>query len=328
MSASTLDADTILPTILITDAQVYAVQRLSPAFVRVDIGSPRFADIARDEGFDTRIKLIFPGPDGALPEIPEDPEQWYAGWLAMPEAARSPMRTYTIREIVGAGQATRVVIDFVVHEDGDSGPACRWALAARPGDRLQVIAPFAPGIAAGNPYRGTEFQPGTATDILLVGDETALPAIARILADLPPQTRGTAYVEIPSGDDVQPLSGPEHVWVTWLARDGAAYGERVIGAVRRHLGLTAHPSSPPPREPDSSASALDVAIWETRTYSAYGEALPEPADVVATDERYAWVAGESALVKAVRRALVDELGWDRRQVAFMGYWRRGVAMRS
>ena len=84
MSASTLDADTILPTILITDAQVYAVQRLSPAFVRVDIGSPRFADIARDEGFDTRIKLIFPGPDGALPEIPEDPEQWYAGWLAMP----------------------------------------------------------------------------------------------------------------------------------------------------------------------------------------------------------------------------------------------------
>jgi NADPH-dependent ferric siderophore reductase len=73
MSASTLDADTILPTILITDAQVYAVQRLSPAFVRVDIGSPRFADIARDEGFDTRIKLIFPGPRWRVAGDPRGP---------------------------------------------------------------------------------------------------------------------------------------------------------------------------------------------------------------------------------------------------------------
>jgi len=328
MSASTLDADTILPTILIADAQVYAAQRLSPAFVRVELASTRFANVARDEGFDTRIKLIFPGPDGALPDIPEDPEQWYAGWLAMPEDARSPMRTYTIREIVGAGEGTRVVVDFVVHEDDHSGPACRWALAARPGDQLQVIAPFAPGIAAGNPYRGTEFQRGAATDILLVGDETALPAIARILADLPPRTRGSAYVEIPSREDIQPLAGPEHIRVTWLAREDAAYGERLIDAVRHHLGLPAHPSGPPAREPDPSASALDVEIWETPTYSAYGEALPDPADAVPASQRYAWVAGESAIVKAVRRALVGELGWDRSQVAFMGYWRRGVAMRS
>ena len=71
-----------------------------------------------------------------------------------------------------------------------------------------------------------------------------------------------------------------------------------------------------------------MEIWETPTYSAYGEALPDPADAVPASQRYAWVAGESAIVKAVRRALVGELGWDRSQVAFMGYWRRGVAMRS
>ena len=41
---------------------------------------------------------------------------------------------------------------------------------------------------------------------------------------------------------------------------------------------------------------------------------------------YAWVAGESALVRATRRILVTDVGMPRRQVAFMGYWRHGVAM--
>jgi hypothetical protein len=43
---------------------------------------------------------------------------------------------------------------------------------------------------------------------------------------------------------------------------------------------------------------------------------------------YAWIAGESWMVKALRRSLVTELDVDRRQVAFMGYWRQGVSMRS
>jgi NADPH-dependent ferric siderophore reductase len=45
------------------------------------------------------------------------------------------------------------------------------------------------------------------------------------------------------------------------------------------------------------------------------------------DGLYAWIAGESKVVTGLRRLLVKELGMDRRQVAFMGYWRRGVAMR-
>ena len=46
------------------------------------------------------------------------------------------------------------------------------------------------------------------------------------------------------------------------------------------------------------------------------------------DDLYAWIAGESGVVTGLRRVLVKDLGVDRRQVAFMGYWRRGVAMRS
>ena len=43
---------------------------------------------------------------------------------------------------------------------------------------------------------------------------------------------------------------------------------------------------------------------------------------------YAWMAGEAAAVKALRRAVVTDRGVDRRQVAFMGYWRRGQAERN
>ncbi|WP_421014177.1 siderophore-interacting protein, partial [Glutamicibacter creatinolyticus] len=38
---------------------------------------------------------------------------------------------------------------------------------------------------------------------------------------------------------------------------------------------------------------------------------------------YAWIAGEASAVKTLRRYLVKDVGIDRKQVAFMGYWREG-----
>lgn len=40
---------------------------------------------------------------------------------------------------------------------------------------------------------------------------------------------------------------------------------------------------------------------------------------------YAWIAGESSTVRAVRRHLVTDRGLDRRRVTFAGYWRRGAS---
>lgn len=39
---------------------------------------------------------------------------------------------------------------------------------------------------------------------------------------------------------------------------------------------------------------------------------------------YAWITGESATVKATRRHLVTDRGFDRKRVSFSGYWRRGT----
>ncbi len=48
----------------------------------------------------------------------------------------------------------------------------------------------------------------------------------------------------------------------------------------------------------------------------------------ASEAHYFWIAGESGVVTTLRRHLVKDLGIDRKRVAFMGYWRRGVAMRG
>lgn len=39
---------------------------------------------------------------------------------------------------------------------------------------------------------------------------------------------------------------------------------------------------------------------------------------------YAWVTGESATVKTVRRHLVGDRGFDRKRISFSGYWRKGT----
>lgn len=320
----TLDVASIAPTVLIAQARVGAVERLSSAFVRVTLQCPAFVDLGR-EGFDTRFKLVFPGPTGLLPALPGCPAQWYDAWRAMPDPLRSPMRTYTVRDVVDADGLRLLVVDLVVHRHGPQGPACRWALQARVGDELQVVAPHRGSRA----YGGTEFAPGGRNTLLLAADETAVPALSRILADLGPGWSGRAFAEVPSAGDIPALDVPEGIELTWLVRGPSRHGRRLVHEVRHHLGLG--PSGCP--EPDAEpAGTLDVEVWETPRHSASGEDVEAVAHRGTTrsnlQDLYAWIAGESWLVKALRRALVTELHVPRHQVAFMGYWREGVPMKS
>jgi NADPH-dependent ferric siderophore reductase len=320
----TVDVETIAPTVLIAQARVRTTERLSPAFLRVTLESPAFIDLGI-EGFDTRLELVFPGPTGHLPPMPESPEEWYASWTGMPDKTRSPMRTYTVRDVMEEGDTRLLLVDLVVHEHGPQGPACRWALDARPGDQIQVVAPH----RRSSDYGGTEFAPGEHRSLLLVADETALPALARILADLEPGLYGHAFVEVPSIEDTLAIEVPEGFEITWLTRDGAEHGRRLVHEVRRHLGLEPLDAIALAAEVPSD---LDVEVWETSRYSSTGEDIGIPlqphCDHSDPGDLYAWIAGESWMVKALRRCLVTELGVERGQVAFMGYWREGVSMKS
>ena len=328
-----------LPMIL-TEVEAVSVVRLSPSFVRVELASPELADFGvQGELYDQRIKLIFPGPVGELPSLAGE-ESWYTAWLNLPDAERGHMRTYTVREVRGAGRDTTVVVDFVLHGEyaehpdggaghGESGPGSSWAAKARAGDRLLLIGP-----RRGEYFGGIEFAPGGLREVLLVADETALPAACSILSALDAGVCGAAFLEVPESGDVQDIPAPAGIDVVWLPRDGATHGRRQVAAVRRHLGLT------PTGELVDDRQVLPD-LWETPTYSSSGEPIEASIQKPAADPMgepttgagrsdglYAWIAGESKVVTTLRRCLVREAGLDRRQVAFMGYWRQGVAMRG
>lgn len=308
--------------LLLTELEAVEVARLSPSFVRVVFASPDLADLEDGPRYDQRIKLVFPVGGRPLPSLADADASWLESWLDRPVEERGHMRTYTIREVRGRGADTRLVVDFVVHEDGLAGPGAGWALAARPGDRVHLVAP-----RRGIPYGGIEFAPPEDTrSLLLIGDESAVPAIASILEDLSGRPRGIVFVEVPTPADIADLRPPTGVELRWLARQHAEPGARLVPAVRAHLGLGPGEFAGP--------DEVDPELWETPTYSSSGAEPGDPSPVSADSAvdgvggLYAWIAGESRMVTTLRRALVDELDVDRSRVAFMGYWRRGVAMRS
>ena len=306
----------VLP-MLLAEVEVVSVERLSPTFVRVELGGRDLADYGVDGArWDQRIKLIFPDPaTGAITSTEGADETWLATWLERPASERGHMRTYTIRDVRGAGERTTFVVDLVLHLEGDLvGPGSTWAARAVPGDRIVVLAP-----RRGYPYGGIEFTPAPGADLLLVGDETAVPAICTVLEQLPDDARGAAFLEVPFAADVQGVRRPAGVEVVWLAREGDPLGAGLHDAVVAHLGIAG-------TEAEVASDEVDPDLWETPYYSSSGEEIP--GDVSAAGGTYAWIAGESKVVTGLRRHLVNELGFDRRQVAFMGYWRRGVAMKA
>lgn len=296
---------------------VESVQDISTTFRRIVFSGPQLDHLAVGGPFyDQRIKLIFPNTAGVLPDIVDTPD-WYQRWLAMPDAQRGVMRTYSIRELTRQDGATWMTVDFVLHfaQDGSTGPAAAWAANAKVGQQLWLVAP-----RQGQEASGIEFAPGGADEVVLLGDEAAAPAIARILEDLRhvgTTARVSACIEVPSADDEMEINAPDNAEVHWLIRGGAEMGEQLVS----RLGWHVQEDEPTPVDP-----AEEELLWETPEFSASGEDIATP-----TKPRggiYYWIAGESGVIKRLRRFLVRDIGVDRAQVAFMGYWRLGVAMRG
>jgi NADPH-dependent ferric siderophore reductase len=218
-------------------ARVAASQRLSPGFVRVVL---RGDDLATMEpmGHDHWVRFFLPSGDGSLERLPGSMGLLsYARFRAIPAARRPVLRNYTVADLRHGPDGSELEIDFAVHapdHDGGAGPAITWALGCAEGDEVALID------------EGTTFvPPGPVSDYLLVGDETALPAVAGILRSLPPGAHGLALVEVASAGDVRELVGPVGVVVRWLPRTDPA-------AVPGRLALTTLQDLPAP-DPDAYA---------------------------------------------------------------------------
>lgn len=344
------------------EATVIESEDLSPVFRRITFGGPGLGDFGvSGHPRDLRFKLIIPSRGKTEPEFDllrflaeQDPESglsWYQAWLQIDPAIRGAMRTYTVRE--WREDVRELVVDMVLHVDGQghSGPAAAWAQSAQVGHSLHIIGPSR---QAEGPTAGIEFAPADADNILLAGDETAVPAIASILESIKDsEVQGKAFLEVPTAEDVLDFDVPVGFEVQWLARGDADHGDLLEPAVRDAVRVenTALAEKKVLAEVGASSGALDVAsggvsitgtastwpveledvnideaiLWDVPT--ALTQAAQGSSSNTRKDARpfYAWIAGEAGPVKRLRRYLVQEVGVDRHQIAFMGYWRQGKA---
>ncbi|HEV8314830.1 MAG TPA: siderophore-interacting protein [Burkholderiaceae bacterium] len=120
-------------------------------------------------------------------------------------------RDYTPRRYDAA--ARELTIEFDLHA---TGPAARWAAQAQPGQRATIAGP-----------RGSFVIAPDHDWHLLVGDETALPAIARRLEELPADTRAIVVLQVADPADRRVLPSAAEVDLHWVAD-----AEALIAAVR------------------------------------------------------------------------------------------------
>lgn len=338
------------------DVRVTRIRRLSPHFVRFTFGGESLRRFA-PTGLDQRIKLIFPLPDGSFTDLGlfDDPAPammtWYAAWRKLPEERRNPIRTYTVRHI--RREQEQIDVDFVLHAEDDGGvdgPAATWATGAMTGDRLIVIGPgleedaeadsqgctVADSVVA-KPGSGVEWAPGAARELLIVADETAVPAAASVLESLGPEYGGEAFLEVPTAGDILDVRTASGVQIRWLPREGGTWGAQLDPAVRdwgrrrvRALvgaGATAVPDAGGPEQDLPELPEVDgqPLLWEVSASEGQDRAASSAASPGSSSEEghYAWLAGEAGAITALRRHLVKDLGISRRRVCFMGYWRHG-----
>jgi NADPH-dependent ferric siderophore reductase len=198
-------------------AQVRSAERLTPGMIRVVLDGEDL-DGFFSAAHDDHVKLFFPQPGEEKPVMPVLGPN---GPVFAEGALRPIARDYTPRRFDAA--ARLLTIDFALHAEG---PASDWARQARTGQYLGLGGP-----------RGSFVVADDFDWYLLAGDETALPAIARRLEELPAGTKALAVIEVADKAEEQPLATRAEADIAWLHRNGAAAGDarRLLDAIS---GLT------------------------------------------------------------------------------------------
>ncbi|WP_189131844.1 siderophore-interacting protein [Wenjunlia tyrosinilytica] len=192
---------------------VLRTERLSPHMIRVVVGGPGLAEFTAGQYTDHYIKLLFPRPGVEYPR-PMDME---AVRRDLPREQWPVTRTYTVRSFDAS--VPELAVDFVHH--GDEGLAGPWAARAKPGDELLFLGP------------GGGYAPDAGADWhLLVGDESALPAVAASLERLPSGAPARVFLEVAGPEEELKLETPGEAEVVWVHRGERPVGAALVEAVR------------------------------------------------------------------------------------------------
>ena len=169
-------------------------QQLSQNMLRIHFTAENLAEIAGGK-FDDRLMIAFPDQTAKILEPPEIK----SGRVHWPINS-GIRREYTISKI----EHEMLAIDFFIHE---GGVAAQWAVNAHPGNELWASGP-----------KSDTNVPADVAFWVMLGDESALPAIERHLREMEPATRGVVAIEIGSEADQRELNPPGGVEVHWLKR--------------------------------------------------------------------------------------------------------------
>src|SRR4051812_42777990 len=179
-------------------AEVVSVERLTPRMQRIVFHSDEFVDF-RSAAYDDHIRLFLPRVGSDVPR----PVRRENGLVFPPGVPRPNARDYTPRAFDRARNL--LTVDFVLHGEG---PGASFAEHAQPGDCIGVSGPASSMVVRG------DFD-----WYLLIGDETALPAIGRRIEELPRRTRVVAFVEVADHHERQSFHASADVALNWIERD-------------------------------------------------------------------------------------------------------------
>ncbi|MEU6312987.1 siderophore-interacting protein [Streptomyces sp. NPDC047014] len=321
--------------IVLRELTVLRVTDVTPGMRRLTLGGPQLGAFRKDgldlpelssEGFDDHVKFFFAEEGADAPVLPGQ----NVSSLDWPADARPLTKDYTpVRYDPAAGE---IDFDFVNHA---GGVASSWAQSAEPGDVTWIAGP-----------KMSHRHPEGADWLLVIGDETALPAIGRWLAEMPEGTRARVFIEVGEESHRQELPTRADAEITWLVRDGApagttdllesavramewlpgtvfawAAGESVtLKGIRRHLavdravpreqthitGYWRRTEAPAAKAPADTANTADTAA-----VLAAGTAEPEPEETDPHDRLHELtdLAPGLAIRAAVTVGLVD-LVWQ------------------
>lgn len=157
---------------------VHAVERLTPNMLRITFVGADLADFI-SAAPDDHVKLFFPTAAGTV-----------------------EMRDFTPRYYNPHDE--RLVIDFALHQ---AGPAVAWAKQASVGQTLEIGGP-----------RGSFVVSDTFDWWLLIGDETALPAIGRRIETLSGGTQILSLITVTGSAEEQSFSTQAQYAAHWVHR--------------------------------------------------------------------------------------------------------------
>jgi NADPH-dependent ferric siderophore reductase len=177
---------------------VTRIERLAPKMLRIVLTGEELAQFT-SLGFDDHVKLFFPSDEG--PNAPA-------------------MRDFTPRRF--DPQAGELWIELYLHE---AGPAAAWAKQATVGQSLTV----------GGPRGSSILSPEGIDSHVLIGDETALPAIGRRLEELPANARALVLTESDGGATGYPLETQAALETVSIVREAhtEAPGKEIIDTLRK-----------------------------------------------------------------------------------------------